>query len=91
MRILLQYVLPFLLPTLCYLLWVWYATRRANATGGTAPALAEGPWVWLIGAGAALVIAMLAAIALTTGADRDAGSYRAPVFKDGEIVPPGYD
>lgn len=91
MRFLVQYVLPFLLPSLCYLLWVWYATRRANATGGQAPSVTDGPWPWLIGLGAALVVGMLVFIALSTGADPDAGTYRAPVYKDGEIVPPSYD
>ena len=91
MRVILQYVLPFLLPTLCYLLWVWYATRQSKAKGTAAPQLADGPWPWLIGSGAALVIAMLATIAIMSGDAPDAGVYQAPRYEDGKIIPPSFE
>jgi len=91
MRVLVQYVLPFLLPTLCYLTWVWFATRKSKAQGTVAPKLSDGPWPWLIGSGALLVIIMLSVIAYTSGDSPDAGVYQPPRWEDGKIVPPSFE
>lgn len=91
-RFLLHYLAPFLAPTLCWLLWVWWARRRAAARGEPPGAASvKGPWLWLIAAGAALTAVSLLALALTSGAPKDSGDYRAPRFEGGEIIPPGYD
>lgn len=89
-RVLLQYLVPLLLPTLVYLLW-WgtIGRRRANASGG-GTTLAQGPWFWLILAGGILLAAVLAYTAfvsgVSTGADTDK-QYVAPHLEDGRVVP----
>lgn len=43
-RVLLQYALPLLLPTLLYLLWWSVIGRKKAATAGGGGVLAQGPW-----------------------------------------------
>lgn len=84
-RVLLQYVLPLLLPTLIFVLWTWF-TRHHGSAQGTISKLQEGPWFWLILAGVALMAAGLIHTALTAGGE--AGSrYIAPRYEDGRVVP----
>ncbi|SDH11113.1 hypothetical protein [Roseospirillum parvum] len=85
-RLLLTWLLPLLAPTLAYLAWFWWRARVVRANGGTPPAIERGPWVWLIGAGAVLTLAVLGVGALTRGAPSDA-VYVPPVKVDGRIVP----
>jgi hypothetical protein len=88
MRILLQFVLPIVLPGLLFLLWT-YLTQARSQNGGTARTLiAEGPWFRLILAGFVLMAAGLAAAAIFGGMDPD-GTYQAPYQENGEIVPGG--
>lgn len=84
-RILLQYLLPLLLPIALYLLWAWWANRRKAA--GEAPLdLQDGPWFWLILAGVVLAGAGLALTAVMGGWE-PGGTYQAPRWEDGKIVP----
>jgi hypothetical protein len=90
-RVLLQYLLPLLLPTLLYLLW-WgtIGRRKATASGGGATTLSEGPWFWLILGGCFLLAGSLVYTALVVGVPIDAGSeerYVPPQLKDGRVVP----
>jgi len=82
-RILLNYVLPLALPTLIYLIWAAMAARRGDED---AAPLREGPWFRLAVAGFVLMLAALAATAITGGMEPD-GEYRAPYSRDGKIVP----
>jgi hypothetical protein len=85
MRILLQYLLPLILPTAIYLLWMGFASRNRGA--GELPArLRSGPWFWLILAGVVLMGGGLFYTALTTGSDPE-GTYVAPRWEGGRIVP----
>ena len=84
-RIVLQYLLPLLLPMAIYLLWGWFARRR-QAAGASAYRLQDGPWFWLILAGMLLAAGGLVFTALT-GGEEPGGSYRAPRWEDGRIVP----
>ncbi len=81
-RILLTIVLPLLLPTLVYVLWL-AATRRA-ALAGPAPWQAL-PWVWLVGAGVALAALLLFIIGVHVGSPE--GTYVPPRYIDGRVVP----
>jgi hypothetical protein len=82
MRQFFQIVVPLLLPTLLYFLYLKLARRRAG--GGNAPP--EVPWAWLGIAGAALVAVTLGAAALIGGAPP--GSHYEPAkVIDGKIVP----
>jgi hypothetical protein len=84
-RVLLQYLLPLLLPMALYLLWTWF-TRKRQAAGAPAYRLQDGPWFWLILAGVALASAGLVYVALNTGS-KPGGTYIPPRWEDGRISP----
>lgn len=84
-RVLLQYLLPLILPTAIYLLWVKVA-GQARTAAGVSRLTREGPWLWLILAGVALMGAGLAVTALTGGAG-PTGTYVAPHWEGGRVVP----
>jgi hypothetical protein len=80
-RVLLTVVLPLLLPTLVYLLWMAAAQR--------APRDAAAQWralPWLVGIGLVLVAGMLYFIGTRVGGEPQ-GVYVPPRYVDGEIVP----
>jgi len=89
-RILLQYLLPLLLPTAAYMAWIWYARRR-HMGDGDPPALRKGPLFWCLVAGFALMAAGLITLALTSGAPPDSGDYRPPRLEGGKVVPPMFE
>jgi|GEM_PF-481784 len=79
LRILLYYIVPFLLP------FIGFFTYRYLVTDGRA-LLKNTPWFVLTVAGLALVIASLFTLALTGGSDVG-GDYAPPRLEDGRIVP----
>jgi hypothetical protein len=80
MRLLLQYLLPLLLPFLIYLAYV-------AATEGRTPAwLDETPWLALAGAGVALLAVSLVTWSVLTGSPTGE-TYVPPRFEDGRVVP----
>jgi hypothetical protein len=85
-RILFEFVLPIVLPTILYGLWLVASRRRAEAVGGKLPLWVEAPWVWLLALGVAFVALLTLAIALFGGGSVD-GVYVAPHIKDGLVVP----
>src|ERR1700740_381142 len=56
LRVFLTIVLPLLLPTAVYLLWI--GTLGSSPEGGAIPWTAV-PWIWLAGAGAVLLAVVL--------------------------------
>ncbi len=82
-RVFLTIVVPLLLPTALYLLWV--TTLGAPQDGG-ALAWTSLPWVWLVGAGALLVAVVLFVVTVGFGSPQD-GVYIAPRYVNGHIVP----
>lgn len=87
LRVLLTVVLPIALPLLLYAGYVSMVRRRAQATGQhELPHWQEGPWPWLILAGAALVVAGFAAYRSTTGLPPGT-KLEAPRLIDGKVVP----
>lgn len=79
LRIILNYVLPFLLP------FIGFFTYRYLVSDGR-ELLQKTPWFVLTAAGLALVIVSLFTLALTGGWDTE-GDYRPPRLEDGRIVP----
>jgi hypothetical protein len=75
-------VLPLLLPTGLYLLWVFVcaAPREKGASPRTIP------WVWLAGAGVVLLAAVLFGMTIGFGTAQR-GVYVAPQWLNGRIVP----
>jgi hypothetical protein len=86
MRVFLQYILPLLLPSLLYILWVVLARRRTASSGGTVSVLQVGPWFWLILTGIGLAACGLIASALLFGGDPK-GTYMPPHLENGRVVP----
>ena len=60
MRIFLAYIVPLLLPTVVYLLWLRFAPANGGGERGV-------PWLWLAGAGVVLAAIVLAGLALSGG------------------------
>lgn len=86
-RILLQVVIPILLPALLYTLWLLAERRRFEAAGGRAqPRWAEAPWLWLAVLGVFFAGVITIALALF-GGESIIGEYVPPQIKDGRIVP----
>ena len=82
-RVFLTIVLPLLLPTLLYLLWL-VATERAPITG---PESWRGlPWPWLLAAGVALAALLLYVVMVGVGGPTQ-GKYVPPRYIDGRVVP----
>lgn len=79
MKFFLEYIVPLLLPTVVYLLWL----RFAAADGVER----DMPWTWLAAAGVVLVAIVLGGLALFGGSDQ--GAYVPPHMENGKIVP-GY-
>jgi len=83
-RVLLTIILPLLLPTLLYLLWV-LTMRRDNLSAGAQP-LRDLPLVWLAVAGVALVALVLVVASVRFGGG-SSGVYVPPTTVNGQIVP----
>ncbi len=88
-RILLDYVLPLILPTVLYVaVQVWRA-RHAGAAGRLSPVLRTAPWGRLAVAGVALAAAALGAVAVMGGA-APGQRYVPAHVQDGEVAPGSY-
>ena len=81
-RVLLTIVLPLLLPTALYLLWV--TTLRPSSPGE--PHWAALPWLWLAGAGVVLLAIVLFVVTVHFGAPQQ-GVYVPPRWENGHIIP----
>jgi len=83
-----------LLPTIFYLFWLWLARRHAAKKGTDAPgpeSFRDAPWLWLSITGLALVIFTLLATPIILRESGNPGTYIAPQYKDGKILPGHYD
>lgn len=80
-------LLPILLPTAIYLLYVYALRRRAQAGGGTMPSwIDRGAVYWSVIGGLTLAIALFVGFAFIGGASPDA-VYVPERYEDGETVP----
>lgn len=82
-RIVIENILLFLLPTLCYLIYV--VVTRSDSKGGIA-VLDDAPLIWLFAAGAVLVLVTLVFFSTTSGG-KPGQVYHPAVLKDGRIQP----
>jgi hypothetical protein len=82
-RILLTIVLPLLLPTALYLVWLVAARRVEFAAPGPWRAL---PWPWLLAVGLALAAVVLFVVGTRIGGSPQ-GVYVPPKYIDGKVVP----
>lgn len=82
-RIIIENLLLFLLPTLVYATYVFV---RRRSVGDDRPVLDGAPLVWLIMAGVLLLAATLVFFGNTSGG-KPGAPYQPPVYKDGKIEP----
>ena len=95
-RIIIENLLLFLLPTALYLGYVLVMRRMQSpnapagapgtGTQGAGALLDDAPVLWLFGAGAVLVVVTLIAFGSTSGG-RPGQHYEPSVLKDGQIEP----
>ena len=81
-RIILQTIIPLVLPTVLYFIYVTFLRRKDPNADIDMPK----PWFRLAAAGLGLVVISLGAIAVTTG-DKPGERYVAPRQVDGRIIP----
>jgi hypothetical protein len=82
-RIVIENILLFLLPTAIYVAYV-LLTRRTTSAGTV---INDAPLVWLFVAGAVVVMATLIYYGTTTPGGRPDQHYTPPRVKDGRIEP----
>ena len=80
-RLLLTILLPLIIPSAAYLLWL-AATGRALPAGGAAAL----PWVWLVGAGLVLTALTLFLVSIHYGSTIN-GTYVPPHIVGDAVVP----
>ena len=83
-RIVIENILLFLLPTIAYAIFVYFSRR--HEPGSPTEILNEAPLVWLFVSGALLVAITLVAFGSTSGG-KPGQAYEPPIFKDGRIEP----
>ena len=88
LRVIFTIVLPLVLPTAVYLLWMWIANRtslRGSRQGGGV-GWAALPWLWLAGTGVLLLVLVL--FVVTGHYDSSTpGTYVPPRWENGRIIP----
>jgi len=90
-RIVIENILLFLLPTAAYVGWVLIARpetleRTPDGRIRVSRVLNDAPLLWLAAAGTVLLIAALVAFGTTSGG-KPGQTYVPPVYKDGRIEP----
>jgi hypothetical protein len=87
LRVILTIVVPLILPTAVYVLWM--RSVRWDGPGGAARWRAM-PWIWLAGAGAALLAIVLFVVTVHFGTS-EPGVYVPPRYEGGRLVPSHID
>lgn len=90
-RIVVENLLLFLLPTIIYVAWVMLtrdeaANPQPGGRGQATRVLDDAPLLWLFAAGTVLVIVTLVMFGSTSGG-KPGQHYQPPVMKDGRIEP----
>jgi len=84
-RIILQNIILFLMPTVIYIT-VMVIRKRAQSVQDVGRLLERAPLVWLTVMGAVLMIGGLAYFSTSTSG-RPGETYQPPVYRDGKIIP----
>lgn len=83
LRVFLTIVLPLILPTALYVLWMQLARPAVGDDGVAWRAM---PWIWLVVAGAALLALVLFVVTVHFGTAQP-GTYVPPRYENGRILP----
>ncbi len=82
-RFLLQYIFPLAFPAALYLIYALYHQKNNDDEPFD---ITKGPWLWLLGAGVALMTIALVVFNQMDG-EKPGGVYQPPAYKDGKVVP----
>ena len=84
----LTFVVPFIAPTIAYIMWVYFRQEREDAVaqGRRLPPWQDYPWTWLVTLGALLAAVTIVFFGSLDGAGTDA-EYRPARYEDGKLVP----
>lgn len=85
MKLLLTKILPLALPILVYLVWLFYAHKRAQKRGTQVNHLSDAPWLLIGLSGLSVLIIGMAALGFFTG-EKAGGVYIPSHLEDGEVV-----
>jgi len=83
LRVFLTIVLPLVLPTVLYLLWI--RAFGETQAGGTLPWTAV-PWIWLAGTGVILLAIVLLVVTVNFGSPQE-GVYVPPRWEGDRVIP----
>jgi hypothetical protein len=91
-RVILEYLVPLVLPAAVYFAVKWWAAWRAAKGEPVAkPSWWDAPWPWLVAGGIALMVATIAFIAINEGAPPGADYRPAELDRSGHVTPGGFD
>lgn len=91
-RLLAEFALPLVAPTIVYGLWLVWERRRLERQGqGETQSWADAPWIWLGGVGIALMVTVAGVLGLSRSLGDIGGQYVAPRVVDGKVVPAHVD
>jgi bacteriorhodopsin len=85
-RIIVQYVLPLLLPTLVFVGWLLLTRKAGENREETMARLQGGPWYWLVVAGFVLMAAGLIYLGMNSGSPPES-VYVPTIVEDGRVIP----
>ncbi len=85
-RVIIQYVLPLLLPTLIFVGWLVLTRKPGETRAEIMARLQGGPWYWLVVAGFTLMAAGLIYLGVSLD-DPPESVYVPPSVEDGRIIP----
>jgi hypothetical protein len=83
LRVFFTIVLPLLLPTLLYLLWL---SATGSSQEGVVISWTTVPWIWLAGAGAVLLAIVLVVVTVHFGSSQE-GVYVPPRWEGDRVIP----
>ncbi len=85
-RVIVQYVLPLLLPTLIFVGWLVLTRKTGETRAETMARLEGGPWYWLVVAGFVFMAAGFIYLGLSHD-DPPESVYVPPTVENGRVVP----
>tara|TARA_B100000686_G_scaffold353541_1_gene459574 strand:- start:1643 stop:1918 length:276 start_codon:yes stop_codon:yes gene_type:complete len=85
MKLILTKILPLALPLLVYLVWLFYAHKRARKHGTQINQLSDAPWLLIGLSGLAVLIIGMLTLGILTG-DDVGGVYIPSHIENGEVV-----
>jgi hypothetical protein len=86
-RVVLQYVLPLLLPTLAFLGWLALTRKAGETRAETMARVHDGPWYWLVISGFVLMAGGLVYLGVGQGDPPPGSVYVPPHVEDGRVIP----